>query len=272
MALLKLSVLGTASAYPSVRYKSSFFLQFVDSKSFLLDCGVPAGILLQRGIDLLNLEGILISHLHIDHVLYLWEYLQSFKLLGRKKKLLIYGPDNLSEVLNLVLPPFFIFLNKLPYRIELKTYKEFLCGEGIIIENSHLYKDKYIKAQAEYSQLLLASYSFFFKGEDNSFFLSGDLRDAKDLASVLKNLLFYLSPNLEIGEGSTDFSLEDILEQLASFSSFKDIVYILDGSHLSEKTFFLFLEKGFSFYLTHYENKIPSLKSRYLDDFTLLYP
>ena len=66
--MMKLTILGSCSAYPTLdRFTTSQILE-INGKSFLIDCGEGAQIQLRKNkIKFNSIEDILISHLHGDH-------------------------------------------------------------------------------------------------------------------------------------------------------------------------------------------------------------
>lgn len=118
-----LTVLGCSSATPnSERFPSAQLLSFL-GKCFLLDCGEGTQMQLRRAkVSFENLTAIFISHLHGDHYFGLFGLLASMSLLGRKKRLAIYAPSALEELIlfqfrdqELTFPLEFISLPKEPY-------------------------------------------------------------------------------------------------------------------------------------------------------------
>ncbi|MHB1575474.1 MAG: MBL fold metallo-hydrolase [Candidatus Dormibacteria bacterium] len=62
---MELAVLGSGSAFADTGHQAGY----VVDRKLLLDCGAPAPLLLSRmGIDLAEIETVVISHLHSDHV------------------------------------------------------------------------------------------------------------------------------------------------------------------------------------------------------------
>ena len=68
----------------------------------MLDCGEGSQVQLKKyGIGLQKIDHIFISHTHGDHYLGLAGLVSSMNLLGRDKKLHIYGSPNLKKVIDL---------------------------------------------------------------------------------------------------------------------------------------------------------------------------
>lgn len=98
----KLTIIGSGSAVPTVnRGVSSQYLNF-NERHILIDCGEGTQLQLRRfKVKFQRLQMILISHLHGDHYLGLVGLLSSMSLLGRTKKLSIYCPPQLEELLQI---------------------------------------------------------------------------------------------------------------------------------------------------------------------------
>jgi len=74
----------------------------IEKEVWMIDCGEGTQIQLRKyKLSFRKINHILISHLHGDHYFGLIGLLQSFHLLGRKKKLIIFGPALLKDVIDL---------------------------------------------------------------------------------------------------------------------------------------------------------------------------
>ena len=98
--MMKLTILGTSSAYPTLdRFTASQVLQ-INGKSFLIDCGEGIQTQLRKNkIKFNSIEDVLISHLHGDHFFGLPGLILTFNLLGRQKPLNIYGPKGIKNII-----------------------------------------------------------------------------------------------------------------------------------------------------------------------------
>lgn len=96
------TILGCSSATPlSNRFPTSQLLNHT-SRYFLLDCGEGTQIQLRRlKIKFQRIDKIFISHLHGDHYYGLIGLLSSYNLLGRKKKVELYCPKGLKEIIDI---------------------------------------------------------------------------------------------------------------------------------------------------------------------------
>ena len=138
----KLTILGSASALPTVQRFSSAQLLNVNERFFLIDCGEGTQIQLRKyKAKFLRINHIFISHLHGDHFFGLFGLLSTFNLLGRKVDLHIYGHKYLQEIINRNID---LFGEKLSYKIifhDLDCNKESVIYEdkSVIIKSFKLY-------------------------------------------------------------------------------------------------------------------------------------
>lgn len=97
----KLITLGTASALPNPKRYSSAHVIMIRGHLFLIDCGEGCQVqLIRQGISPIKLEGILISHLHGDHLFGIFGLLSTMALLGRTAPLKIIAPAKFIEILD----------------------------------------------------------------------------------------------------------------------------------------------------------------------------
>lgn len=96
----EINILGCGSASPtSLRNPSAQVVQ-VQERYFLIDCGEGTQVQIRKSkIRMQKINHVLISHLHGDHYFGLIGLLSTFHLLGRKKEIHIYGPEDLKNVI-----------------------------------------------------------------------------------------------------------------------------------------------------------------------------
>ncbi len=112
----QVQLLGTNAALPTARRFCTSQILNIQEHLFMIDCGEGTQIRMEQfKVKRAKLNHIFISHLHGDHFFGLWGYLTSLNLNGRKKKLSIYSPPGLKE---LILPPLTIEGTQLSYPIE----------------------------------------------------------------------------------------------------------------------------------------------------------
>lgn len=132
-----LTILGSSSALPtSKRFPTAHVLN-IHERFFLIDCGEGTQIQLRRlKLKFSKINHIFISHLHGDHVFGLFGLLSTFHLLDRKIELHIFGPPEIS-----ILIEFFQsnFAEQLSFKIvvhaiNLKTLKEIFHNKQVTVE------------------------------------------------------------------------------------------------------------------------------------------
>jgi ribonuclease Z len=97
--------LGTAGSTPTARRAPAATLIRRGGDRILLDCGEGTQRqLLRSQIGLVDLDVVLFSHYHADHVLGLPGLLKTYDLRGREQGLELYGPSGLSDLLTIFAP------------------------------------------------------------------------------------------------------------------------------------------------------------------------
>lgn len=91
--MARLIILGTASAVSNAEHDNTHFLLLGDQGTqVLIDCGSnPISKLAQYGISHDDLDGMVLTHFHPDHVCGVPIFLMQLWLKGRKQTLPIYG-------------------------------------------------------------------------------------------------------------------------------------------------------------------------------------
>jgi len=91
--MIEVTMLGTASAVPTLHRGLSSIALRRDGDVFLFDCGEGTQRQMMRfGVSYMKIRAIFISHLHLDHFLGAFGLIETMRLNGRKEKLSIYGP------------------------------------------------------------------------------------------------------------------------------------------------------------------------------------
>ena len=99
MKKVQIKFLGCGDAFGSGgRFQTCIFIK-TDDTGFLLDCGASALISMKQfGVGLLDIDSILITHLHGDHFGGIPFFILDSQLISRRTKpLLIAGPPGLEE-------------------------------------------------------------------------------------------------------------------------------------------------------------------------------
>lgn len=148
----KVHILGSSAAIPtSTRLTSSQLINY-HNKFMLIDCAEGTQMQLRRfHLPMLKINHIFISHLHGDHYLGLPGLIFSMHLLGRKKKLHVYSPPGVKEII------------ELQYSIS-KLEPGFDIQYHIITKGKQLlYSDNHISIETIEMQHRLPTYGFLIK-------------------------------------------------------------------------------------------------------------
>ncbi|KPV39224.1 hypothetical protein AN478_13225 [Thiohalorhabdus denitrificans] len=95
---LRLTFLGTGAGYPTPQRNVTALAVERGRRLYLLDCGEGTLRALQAaGVGYGRLRAVFFSHFHADHCLGLPGLLQTFQLMGRERRLDIYGPPGVKE-------------------------------------------------------------------------------------------------------------------------------------------------------------------------------
>jgi len=101
---MKLYILGCYAATPRTLANPTAQILEIKNHLFLIDCGEGTQVQLRRNkIKFSRISHIFISHLHGDHFFGLPGLISTFRLLGRKKEMHVYGPKGIKEAMTLLL-------------------------------------------------------------------------------------------------------------------------------------------------------------------------
>ncbi len=101
---MKLTILGCYAATPRTLTNPTAQVFEIRNHMFLIDCGEGTQVQLRKNkVKFSRINHIFISHLHGDHFFGLPGLISTFRLLGRKKELHIYGPKGIKEAITLLL-------------------------------------------------------------------------------------------------------------------------------------------------------------------------
>ena len=101
---ISVTVLGSNSAIPALQRHPSAQVINIDQTLILVDCGEATQIQMRKfGVKFQRISYILISHLHGDHYFGLIGLLNTMHLLGREKELILFGPPELKDIIDLQL-------------------------------------------------------------------------------------------------------------------------------------------------------------------------
>jgi ribonuclease Z len=96
----KVTILGSGAAVPTGKRNPSSQYVECNDRHILIDCGEGTQMQIRKfGIKIQRINHILISHLHGDHFFGLVGLISTMHLLGRNKRLTIYGPVQLESII-----------------------------------------------------------------------------------------------------------------------------------------------------------------------------
>ena len=125
--------LGTAGSVPSASRQTAATLIRRGGERILVDCGEGTQRrLMQSAAGLTDIDTILITHGHADHILGLPGLLRTFALRERTAPLALFGPEGIRGVLDSLAP----VIGKLPYpfaAVEVEPGTE-IAGDGCRFE------------------------------------------------------------------------------------------------------------------------------------------
>jgi ribonuclease Z len=115
---LSVLFLGTAGAAPSAHRGAPGHLVRRGGDRILVDCGEGTQRqLLRSGVGLVDVDAVLVTHCHADHVLGLPGMLKTFALRARETPLRLYGPVGLAELMTALRP----VIGRLTYKVEMRA-------------------------------------------------------------------------------------------------------------------------------------------------------
>ena len=234
---MKITILGCHSATPRSSFHTTSQLIELKNNLFLLDCGEGTQVRLrEEKINFSRIKNILISHLHGDHFYGLIGLINTFKLLGRKGDLNIYGPKGIKEIITLQLKLSNSWTNfKLFFHV-LKSEESELIFEDSSVQietiplkhrvytNGFLFREKknpYLKLNSKKP----VSYAFC---SDTSYY--------PQIIKQIKNvdLLYHESTFLNVHKDLAQKTLHSTAEQAAKIASLAGVYKLLLG-HFSTR-------------------------------------
>lgn len=128
----EVTILGSSSATPIFNRNPAAQLLNVNDNFFLIDCGEGTQQqMLRYNIKASRINHIFISHIHGDHYLGLVGLLSSMHLNGRTKPLMLFGPPELKEIIDLQFK-----YSETQLRYPLNFYATQALKPEIVFENS----------------------------------------------------------------------------------------------------------------------------------------
>jgi ribonuclease Z len=136
---LWITFVGTGASVPTASRGTSATLVVRGGDRVLVDCGEGTQRqLLRSGLGLVDLDAILITHLHADHYLGLPGLLKTYALRGRSEDLVLIGPPGLAALLGALSA----VIGRLPFSLDVReaepgTVRELSDGRWAAFPTAH---------------------------------------------------------------------------------------------------------------------------------------
>lgn len=205
---LKITILGANSAIPTAsRFPSAQIIE-CNGSIYLMDCGEGTQIQLRKNkVKIQRIKAIFISHMHGDHYFGLAGLLNTMHLLGRKKPLLVYGPPELKQIIDLQID---IAETKFNYKWEFHPVDSY--NPSIVYEDSQLS----VETITLYHRIPCAG--FIFRENPRKRKVKKELAEMHQIP-----IAFY--PNLKMGEDFVNSEGETIANAMLTENPPKSISY-----------------------------------------------
>ena len=104
---MRLTVVGCSGSFPNPHSAASCYLLEADGFRLVVDFGNGAIGPLQKYVDLLQIDAVLLSHLHADHCvdLYAYSIARTYSPAGPQPPIPVYGPAGTAERIGLIHGP-----------------------------------------------------------------------------------------------------------------------------------------------------------------------
>jgi phosphoribosyl 1,2-cyclic phosphodiesterase len=199
---LKIRILGSAPGKPVSGKNHACIWCLTHDRNILFDCGEGASQQLMKfKLDKDQIDSIIISHMHPDHVSGIYQVLLMFKLNERISELRIFLPEQEDEFAK-TLELFYLFKQLMPFKIRIKNIENLDMNWIIPLKNDHLQKyKKLVKEQGLKNKML--SYSFIISEKDKKLIYTSDV-----------NTLDFVKNNLGEGDLVILDSVHPVYEEL----------------------------------------------------------
>ena len=185
----KVILLGTGTPHPSIKNRGPATAVVYNNRVFLFDVG--SGVMDQvsgANLPISGPEATFITHLHSDHTLGYADLILTTWIMGRTKRLEIYGPIGLERMTNLLLDSYSEDINIRINGLE-KEKPDIYKVNVHEIDEGVVYDSADVKVTA--FRVLHGNWNFAFgyriDTPDKSIIISGDTRPCENLINYAKN-------------------------------------------------------------------------------------
>lgn len=184
---MQIRILGTGSGLPELgKHLSSVHVQS-EGKQYLLDCGEGTIYqLLRYEIGKEDLDAVLISHYHPDHVAGIFMLIQSLYLQGRSRQLLLFLPEREREFAGLF-SLFYTFVQRIGFQLKIlpmsSVSQHLPCIQALA--NDHLLGYSGEISKHGYQNQMMA-YSLRVNSPDGDFVYSSDIATTDSIVPLLQ--------------------------------------------------------------------------------------
>lgn len=184
---MKIRILGTGSGLPTLEKHLSSVLVENEGKKYLFDCGEGCSRqLLKLGITENEIDAVIITHFHPDHVSGILMLVQMLYLQGRTKDLPVWVPERAEEFTRLF-PMFYTFQERLSFPLQIlpmSTLSTHLPGLKAM-PNDHLTGYHEVIVKGKYPNPMQA-YSLRLMSDQGDFVYSSDLESTDSIAELYR--------------------------------------------------------------------------------------
>jgi len=191
---MKVTMLGTAAALPDPDRGHTSILLTVNEKNYLIDCGNGATRqLIRANVDPAEVNVVLLSHLHMDHIADLPFFLLSSWICDRKVKPTIIGPPGTKEFVDHSLEngAFAVDINARAQYPQRRDSMEMIRPDVKILTPGKVFEDENITVYADYVEHIesefMHCFGFRVESGDKVFTFSGDTAPSEALLRLAKN-------------------------------------------------------------------------------------
>lgn len=181
---------GTGSGFASAKRNPSCIVFRESDTDVLLDCGDGATrALLNCDIDILSLDGAVITHMHPDHSGGLAFFIQTLHLLKREKPFMLYLPSEIVDFAPKLLIRHYMFPETLGFELVIKPIPP---GERFQIGNIGItaHPNNHMQIHAEqipgYSEITGEAFSLSIEAGGKRVVYTSDILDSVDLENITK--------------------------------------------------------------------------------------